>query len=59
MIKNQGSFALLGVSLSGRRRFAVSDPSVPTNAVAYEISPGQYEPERTDSDEVIIYENNK
>ncbi|AZE41456.1 hypothetical protein C4K05_2106 [Pseudomonas chlororaphis subsp. aureofaciens] len=43
----------------GSRRFAGTAPSIPVNAMVFEIAQGQYEPERTDDDEVIVYENNQ
>ncbi|SDY28351.1 hypothetical protein [Pseudomonas salomonii] len=59
MIRRIGAFAILGVLSRGSRYFAGTAPAIPTNAIVYELSAGQYEAEKTDDDEVIVYENNQ
>ncbi|ERT17019.1 hypothetical protein O162_20035 [Pseudomonas putida SJ3] len=59
MIRKIGAAAILGVLSVGSRRFAGTAPSIPDNAVVYEIGLGVFEAERTDSGEVIIYENDQ
>lgn len=59
MIRRVGASAIFGVLSKGYRRFAGTAPSIPANAMVFEIAQGQYEPERTDSGEVIIYENDQ
>lgn len=59
MIRKIGAAAIFGVLSVGSRRFAGTAPSIPVNAMVFEIAQGQYEPERTDDDEVIVYENNQ
>ena len=59
MIRRIGAAAIFGVLGVGSRRFAGTAPSIPANAIVYELSAGQYEAEKTDDDEVIVYENNQ
>lgn len=59
MIRKIGASAIFGVLSGGSRRFAGTAPSIPDNAVVYEIGQGVFEAERTDSGEVIIYENDQ
>lgn len=49
---------MVGV-LSTGRFFASAATSIPNNAVVYELSLGAFEPEITDNQEVITYENNQ
>lgn len=58
MIRKIGASAIFGVLSGGSRRFAGTEPSTPKNAVVYELGPGVFEAERTDNDEVVIYEQN-
>lgn len=59
MISRVGAAAIFGVLSKGYRRFAGTAPSIPSNAVIYELGQGALEAERTDSGEVIIYENDQ
>lgn len=59
MIRRIGAAAIFGMLSVGSRRFAGTAPSIPNNAVVYELGPGVFEAERTDSGEVIIYENDQ
>ena len=59
MIRRIGAFSIFGVLSAGSRRFAGTAPLIPDNAVAYELGQGVFEAERTDSGEVIIYENDQ
>lgn len=59
MIRRIGAAAIFGLLSVGSRRFADQAPSIPLNAMVYELANGQFEPERTDDEEVIVYENNQ
>lgn len=59
MIRRVGAAAIFGVLSKGYRRFAGTAPSIPASAMVYELSKGVFEAERTDSGEVIIYENDQ
>lgn len=58
MIRRIGASAIFGLLSMGSRSFAGTAPSIPKNAVVYELGPGVFEAERTDSNEVVIYEQN-
>lgn len=58
MIRRIGASAIFGLLSMRSRSFAGTAPSIPANAVVYELGPGLFVAERTDSDEIVIYEQN-
>lgn len=58
MIRRIGASAIFGLLSMGSRSFAGTAPSIPNNAVVYELGAGVFEAEKTDRDEVVIYEQN-